>query len=341
MERFVFVAAVTIAIIFGIGAVFGGTNGWHFEFDEDGEGGRSEIVELAPGTMEAQAFAGDRLRIRSAAANVTIIPEDRTDFLIEINNSAGQAPMPLVSTDDGRVLIDGRLRNRISDCGPDVVELRGYGDVAAADLPRITIRAPRNLDLDRSGAGTTEIGATQELTVDFSGCGDANIGDVAEALTIDLAGSGEITAGAARSLNVDLAGSGDVNVGAVAEGASVDIAGSGTVTIASLAGEFSSDGAGSGAVTVEGGAITSADVDLAGSGDVTIAAAVQSLNVSIVGSGDVDVTAAVGEVDAEIAGSGNVTVASATGTVRRQVWGSGEVRVGGRAAPATPSETAE
>lgn len=341
MERFVFVAAVTIAIIFGIGAVFGGSDGWHFEFDEDGERGRAEIVALAPGSMAAEVFTGDRLRIRSAAANVTIIPEDRTDFSIEIDNSAGRTPMPVVSTDDGRVTIDGQLRGRIADCGPDTIELRGYDDVAAADLPRITIRAPRTLDLDRSGAGSTEIGATQELTVDFSGCGGATIGDVAEALNIDLAGSGEINAGAANSLNIDLAGSGDVNVGAVAAGASVDIAGSGTVTIASLNGELSSDGAGSGTVVVEGGTVTSADIDLAGSGDVRIAAPVQALNVSIVGSGDVEVEAAVGEVDAEIAGSGNVIVASATGTVRRQVWGSGEVRVGGQAAAPAPAQTAE
>lgn len=341
MERFVFVAAVTIAIIFGIGAVFGGSDGWHFEIDEDGERGRSEIVELAPGEMAAQVFTGDRLRIRSAAANVIIIPEDRTDFSIEIDNSAGRVPMPQVSTSEDRVTIDGRLRGRIADCGPETIELRGYDDVAAADLPRITIRTPRTLDLDRSGAGSTEIGATTELTVDFSGCGNATIGVVSEELTIDLAGSGQIAASAAGSLDVDLAGSGDVTVGAVATGASVDIAGSGTVTIASLTGELSTDGAGSGEVVVEGGAITDASIDLAGSGDVRIAAPIQTLDVSIVGSGDVDVQGAVGELDAEIAGSGNVTAQSVTGNTRRQVWGSGEVRVGGQSAPPAVPEPAE
>lgn len=328
MERFVFVAAVTIAIIFGIGAVFGGSHSWNFEFDEDGERSRSEVVALVPGRMEAQAFAGDRLRIRSAAANVTIVSEDRADFLIEIDNSAGQAPMPEVSTDDGRVIIDGRLRGRISDCGPETVDLRGYGDVAVADLPRITIRAPRTLQIDRSGAGSTEIGATEALDVDFSGCGDATVGDVAGELTIDLAGSGEITVGAVRSLDIDLAGSGDISVGAVAEGANIDIAGSGTVTIASLSGELQTDSAGSGTVVVQAGAVSAANIDLAGSGDVQIAATVQSLDVNIVGSGDVDVDAQVGEIDAEIAGPGNVRVASVTGAVRQQVWGPGSVTVG-------------
>lgn len=328
MERFVFVAAVTIAIIFGIGAVFGGGDGWQFEFDDDGERSRAEIVEVAPGSMEAQAFAGDRLRIRSAAANITVVPEDRTDFLIEIDNSAGQAPMPEVSTDGGRVIIDGRLRGRISDCGSETVDLRGYGDVAVADLPRITIRAPRTLQLDRSGAGSTEIGATETLDVDFSGCSDATVGDVAGEFAIDLAGSGEITVGAVRSLDIDLAGSGDIIVGAVSAGADIDIAGSGTVTIASLTGELQADSAGSGTVVVQAGAITSANIDLAGSGDVQVTAPVQTLAVNIVGSGDVDVNAQVGEIDAEIAGPGNVRVASVTGAVRQQVWGPGSVTVG-------------
>ncbi len=347
MERFVFVAAVTIAIIFGIGAVFSGGDGLHFSFDEDGDMGRSEIVELAPGTLAAQPFAGDRLRIRSVAAVVTITPEDRTDFLIEIDNSAGRVPMPEVTVDEGRVIINGRLRGRIGDCGPDVVELRGYDDVAAADLPRITIRAPRALILDRSGAGTTDIGAAASLDADFNGCGTATIGDVAGDLNIDMTGSGSVTAGSAASLDVDVTGSGDVSVGAVASGASVDLMGSGSVTIASLNGAFSADGPGSGTVRVLAGAITTAridvtgsggaeigatieelDVEVMGSGDVDVSGAVGALDAQILGSGDVQVSAAVGSVDAEIMGSGDVTIASVSGEIRRQELGSGRVRVG-------------
>lgn len=326
MERFVFVAAVTIAVIFGIGAVFGGPN-FHFAFDEDG-GGTSPIVEVSPGRMEAQAFAGADLNIKGAAATVVIVPEDRADFLIEIDNSAGRTPMPLVSVDATRITIDGQMRGRIGNCGETSVDLRGYGDIPVAELPRITIRAPRSFDLDRGGAGTTEIGATESLELEISGCSTATVGDVAGELNVDLAGSGRINAGAVGSLDADVAGSGDITVGAVANGANVDVAGSGTVTIASLTGEFSTDGAGSGNVTVQGGAITMASIDLAGSGEVSIGASVETLDVNVVGSGDIDVTGTVGDVDAEIAGSGNVTVAAVTGTVRKEVWGSGDVQVG-------------
>ncbi len=334
MERFVFVAAIAVAIIFGVGAVFGGPNwsNFHVEIgDDDGGHGVAPVVATSPGSMTAETFAGEALRIRNLAAIVTITPEDRTDYVIEIDNNAGQLPMPTVSADEGRVVIDGQLRGRVRDCGDGGnTSVRGYGDgeFAANELPRITIRAPRTLRIDRSGAGVTEIGATQTLDLDISGCSTTNAGDVTGELTMDVAGSGSVNAGAAQSLDADIAGSADVVVGAVANGASIDIAGSGSVTLASLTGELTSDGAGSGSVNVRGGAITTANIDLAGSGDVDIAATVQALEVSIVGSGGVNVSAQVGTIDAEIAGSGNVSAASATGSIRQEVWGSGEVSVG-------------
>lgn len=329
MERFVFVAAVTIAIIVGVVAFFGGP---HFNFginiDSDARG-IAPVVQVTAGRMESQAYAGSELRIRNAAANVVITPEDRTDYLVEIDNSAGQAPMPTVAIEGGRVTIDGQLRGRIADCTNGGASLRGYGDVTAEQMPRITIRAPRALNIDRSGAGTTEIGAAESVDLDFSGCGTANVGDLSGDLDLDVSGSGQIHAGAAHSLTADMAGSGEVSVGVVAEDANIDIAGAGSITVASVTGALSVDGAGSGNVAVQGGAITNAEIDLAGSGDVSIAAPVQNLNVSIVGSGDVDVTAAVGDIDADIAGSGSVTAPSVTGTVQKEIFGSGEVRVGG------------
>jgi hypothetical protein len=336
MERFVFVAAIFIAVLFGLGAVFG--SNFHFEIDGERRGGTAPLVEVAPGRFEAQAFSGDELEIRYAAAIVTITPEDRTDYLIEIDNSAGRTPLPEVSVDGGDVVIDGRLRGRISRCtDAGGADLRGYGDMSAADLPRINIRAPRDLRLERGGAGATDIGALQSLDLDLSGCSAVTAGDVADRVTLDVAGSGSVRTGSARTLSADVAGAADVNVGAVAEGADVDIAGSGSVTIASLNGDLSADGAGSGNVRVLGGSIAHASVDLAGSGDVDIAAPVQRLNVSIVGSGNVDVQAPVGDIEAEIAGSGNVRAASVTGAIRREVWGSGEVRVGSREASAPPA----
>jgi len=330
MERFVFGLAIFVAVIFAIGAVFGGPDfrGWHFEFD-DADASPAALVELAPGQMAAQTFATDRVRVRYVAARVVVTPEDRTDVSVEIDNSAGRTPMPEVSLDDDRVEINGLLRGRIEDCTAEGAELRGYDAVTLADMPLITIRVPRDVDVDLGGAGTTEIGASNSLELDHRGCSSVNVGDVAGEANIDLAGSGEITMGSAASLNADVAGSGRINTGVISGDANVDIAGSGTVNIAALNGALETDGAGSGNVVVNGGAVTRANIDLAGSGDVEINTSVSSLDVSIVGSGDVNVNGVVGTIDAEIAGSGEVSVQSATGAVRQQVFGSGQVRVGG------------
>lgn len=333
MERFVFVVAVAIAIMFGIVAVAGGPHWSNFgiHIDGDDEGGTAPIVATSAGTMAAETFPGEEISIRNLAAIVTITPEDRTDFVVEIDNNAGQLPMPTVSADEEGVRIDGQLRGRVRDCGDGGhARVRGYGDEEfdAAELPHITIRAPRTLRVDRGGAGTTEIGPSQALNLDVRGCSTTTIGDVAGELAIDVSGSGDVNAGAAQNLTADVRGSADVVVGAVASGATLDISGSGSVTMASLAGELTSDERGSGSVNVQGGAITVANIDLSGSGDVTIGATVQDLDVSIRGSGGVSVTAAVVNIDADITGSGSVTAASATGRIHQEVRGSGEVSVG-------------
>ena len=78
MERFVFIAAVTIAIIFGIGAVFGGPHhGWHWEFDDDDHGGTESVMQVAAGRMEMQTFQGTELKIRHSAA-MMMLPPSRT-----------------------------------------------------------------------------------------------------------------------------------------------------------------------------------------------------------------------------------------------------------------------
>lgn len=328
MERFVFFAAIAFAVIFGIGALASrGHDDWGIHFDVDGAGGMAPLLEAGPGALEGTAFAGDRLRLRNLAANVTIVPEDRTDFLIEIDNP-GAVPTPTVEADDGTVTVDGQLRGRVANCVDGGAELRGYGTVEAARLPRVTIRAPRTLNIDRGGAGSTDIAAAQELDFDFSGCGGATIADVSGALSLEVAGSGAINAGTADSLKASVAGSGEVRVGAVANGAEIEIAGSGSVNVASLTGDLSVGAAGSGAAVIGGGQVADAQIDMAGSGNVSIAAPIQSLAVDIVGSGNVDVDATVGNLDADIAGSGNVRVDAVTGESRRDIWGSGQVNVG-------------
>src|SRR5262245_28405188 len=333
MERFVFIVAVTFAVLFGIGAVFGGSHFNWRDIDIDGDGGAAPVVQTTAGRLEAQAYQGEGLTLKHLVAVVTITPEDRTDYLVEID-SPGGTPMPTVSASEGRVTVDGQLRGRISHCQDDgTAELRGYDDISAANLPRINIRAPRTLNVTRGGAGSTQIAASEGLTLDLYGCGPVTVGDVANEFNVQIDGAGDVTGGAARRLVADVDGTGDIVMGAISEGADLDIDGTGAIRLASLSGDLSVDANGTGEVDIRGGALGQARLDLNGMGDVDIAAPVRTLKVSIAGVGDVDVAGVVGDLDADLSGMGSVTVQSLTGSLRQDIAGPGSVRVQGR----TPS----
>jgi hypothetical protein len=322
MERFVFVTAIVVAVGYAIVAMVSS----HIGVDFDGPGA-SPVVQVSPGTMQPRTFAGTELEIRHAAALVTVTPEDRQDYSIQIDNP-GHAPMPTVSVDDGHIIIDGNLRGRIGDCSKDGVELRGYSTVARADLPHITVHAPRALNTGFSGAVFGEIGPSQSIDGSFSGCGESTVADVAGVLKVSLAGSGAVRAGSAQGLEANLSGSGEISTATITGAAESNISGSGSITIATLNGSLTDNSSGSGDVQVQGGSISTADINLVGSGGARIGAPVQNLKVSGLGSGDVEVTAAVHDVDADLVGSGDVTVASVTGNVTRHSVGSGTVVVG-------------
>jgi hypothetical protein len=324
MERFVFVAAITFAIIFGIVAMAGG--GRHFHFDIDGR--TDPVMRVAPGHAPVQTLAaGDELRFKYLAAHVTVTPEDRQDVSIEITNP-GRVPMPTIARDGNDIVVDGHLANRVDCENEDGADVRGYGRLALADMPQIVIHAPRSLHVEYDGAGVAEIGASQALNLEVSGCGRATAGDVAGALEVAVRGSGGVRAGAAHSLDASVFGSGGSAIGAVADGAEISTFGSGSITVASLTGSLKSRSHGSGGVDVSGGSITNAEFDLFGSGGANVAAPIQHVKVSIHGSGDVSVHGAVGDVDASIFGSGSVHATSITGAVHKDIVGSGDVTTG-------------
>lgn len=330
MERFVFIVAVTFAVLFGIVAVFGGSHINWGDVDFDGAGGAAPVVQTTAGRLEAQAYQGEGLTLKHLAAIVTITPEDRTDYLVEID-SPGGTPMPTVSASEGRVTVDGQLRGRISQCREDgTASLRGYDEIGVANLPRINIRAPRTLSVTRGGAGSTQIAASEALTLDLYGCGAVTVGDVANEFNVQIDGTGDVTGSAARRLVADVDGAGDIVMGAISEAANLDIDGVGAIRLASLNGDLSVDANGTGEVDIRGGALGEARLDLNGMGDVNIAAPVRSLKVSIAGVGDVDVAGVVGDLDADITGPGSVTVQALTGSLRQDIAGPGSVRVRGR-----------
>ena len=324
MERFIFVAAIVFAVIFGLVAMVGGGRHFHFGIDDD----RTDpMIAVAAGHVPAQTYTGEELRFKYLAAHVTITPEDRQDISIEITNP-GHTPMPTVVHDGDDIIVDGHLANRVDCDEAGGADLRGYSHVALADLPQIVVHAPRTLHVDYDGAGRAEIGPSQSLHLEVSGCGSATAADVADALEVDVRGSGRVQAGAARGLNANVMGSGGLTTGAIADGADVSVFGSGSVTLAALTGTLKSSSHGSGDVNVSAGTITNAEFDTFGSGGATVAAPIQHLKASIHGSGDIRVNGAVGDVDASIFGSGSVHATSITGNIHKETMGSGDVTSG-------------
>ena len=328
MERFVFVTAITLALIYGAWRLWG-VPSFSFADDDFGRHGTEAVMPVAAG-HSSQSYNAQGIAVRHAAARLQIIPEDRQDYVIEITNP-GSTPMPSVEMDGDTVVIDGHVRGRVKDCHDDGgARIDGYGDFQMAQLPQIVVHTPREVQVEASGAVRTEIGASRSVKGEFRGCGDAQIADVTGLLELETAGTGNITAGAAQGLEVEMAGTGQVTAGAVTDHAKIATRGTGDVSIASLTGALDGTAAGTGSMTVAGGAISTASLEIFGTGNAHIAAPIQRLEAQIMGPGDVNVTAAVGDLDAEVYGPGSVSVASVTGSVQREVRGPGRVTVGGR-----------
>ena len=325
MERFVLVTAITLALLYAAWH-FWGAPSLTFASDDEGFHGAEAVLPGQAG-HSAQTYVANSIEIVHAAAHVQVIPEDRTDISLEITNPS-RAPMPAVTLANGVVRVDGHFRGRIQGCDDSGARVRGYGVLTPADLTQIVVHTPRTLTVKLGGAVSSTIGATRGLHADMSGCGDSQIADVAGPLNLEVAGSGDVHAGAVQGLDVDLAGAGHVFMGNVTDHAKISAAGAGQLTLAALTGSLESEDAGSGSLTIQGGAITTAHIELAGSGNARIAAPIQNLHAEIVGVGNVDVTNTVGDLYGEIAGPGSVHVQAATGSIRRDIMGPGQVVVG-------------
>ncbi|MES1158763.1 MAG: DUF2807 domain-containing protein [Terricaulis silvestris] len=362
MERFVYNAAIACAVIAAVIIGFGGRI--HIEMGD--AFGLDPVQQAAVGRSAVQTYHADSLQVDHAAARIVITPEDRSDVSVEIDNPGG-VPMPTASVRNNQVYIDGHLRGRIATCLADGARIRGYGDIASAQLPLITVHLPRAVKVDLGGATVTQIGASQSIDADLSGCGETTIADTQGDLKVDFSGSGQMTAGAARHLGADISGSGEIQVGAIADGADLDVSGSGSTRIASLTGPLKSDISGSGGVVIGAGQVSTAEIDISGSSETHIAAPVDSLNVDVsgsgavsvdggpmseaklsvggsgqvhlagpvqhlsadlAGSGGVEVAGDVHDLDAQIAGSGTIRAHAVTGALNKEIMGSGNVIVG-------------
>lgn len=328
-------------------------------------------VTLVAAPAAAETFNARSVAIEHAAANLIVIPEDRTNIDVSVTAGARIAAPQTRMTAEGLV-IDGGLRNRFRGCsrnlaGQVTARISGIGNVRREDLPRITLRVPRTLDLSAAGAIYTEIGASAGGEVAMSGCGDTEIASTSGALVVALNGSGDIdvqsvggaltatvngsgSLGVARAsgeatlrlngsgdlqvgdiggaLNAQLAGSGSLHAGD-ARGARLVLNGSGDVSAGDIHGSLDADLSGSGAMRVTSVEGESADLNLTSSGDIVVSGGrVDRLRARSTGSGGVRYAGVAGVTSAALTGSGNISIHDG-GRVEQMIdTGSGSVTVG-------------
>lgn len=275
---------------------------------------------VATSAMASTAQAGE-VEIRNAVARVVVIPEDRSDIQVSVDQGSAGLPAIEITRRGDDVIIDGGLRRRIENChsadfvgdptqmpGGVRVDVRDHGTVEMAQAPLIVIRTPMNVDVDAGGAVWGAVGRARSVELGSGGCGDWTVGNVQGSLSIAVGGSGDVRSGTAQALEVAVGGSGDVRTGAVTT-ADLAIGGSGDISIASVSGPVNVAIGGSGEVNIAGGRASALDIAIGGSGTVIF-------------GGEA------GDVDATIAGSGDIRLARVTGRVERVILGSGDIRIG-------------
>jgi hypothetical protein len=261
----------------------------------------------------AASAAPPAVEIKDAVAQVTVIPEERSDIRVEFVSENRRLPLK-VKVGRTRTVVDGGLGSqKIRGCSGSgqsaTVRVAGLGDVPLKDLPHIVVRTPRDVDVTAGGAVFGSVGRTRNLNLGAAGCGDWTVANVEQGLRISLAGSGDARAGAAGSAKLRVAGSGDISTADVRGRVDVDLAGAGDVRVKSVAGPLDVHVAGSGDVTVDGGRATPMTASVAGSGNIIFNGLAEGLQ-------------------ARIAGSGDVRARRVTGRVKKSVMGSGSVRIG-------------
>jgi hypothetical protein len=274
------------------------------------------FLAAAASAAAASAHEGPAIEIRDAVAQVEVIPENRTDIAVQVDQGHSFLPGVRIERHGDKWLVDGGVDGRRLGCyayglhmsqGDTRIRVAGR-ELRLRDAPHITLHVPLNARLAAGGAVFGEVRDLQSLDLALQGCGDWRLNSVKGPLSLAMAGSGDVHGADAGAVKASIAGSGDLNLEAANGGAEISVAGSGDVRIHHLDGPLRATVRGSGDIRIAEGRAPSVEVNVAGSGDVTFGGEAGSVQAAVAGSGDVRIHRATGPVSKAVSGSGEISV---------------------------------
>lgn len=255
--------------------------------------------------------AAREVQLRDIAANVRIVPENRTDVAVNIVNS-GPLPPTQLRVSGRRLVVDGRLRGQIQSCrigeGGLSVTTRRNGRVEGAQTPTITLRVPQAVVVTATGAFKLEVAPTQSLHMRVDGCGSADVVRVEDDAEVAIAGSPHLRIYDAGQVSLSMAGEGEATLGVIREGLTASLVGDGNLGVRRADGDVSIAVQGDGDAVIREGRADTLSIAIFGDGDVTFGGAAATMDAAIFGDGDVHVARVEGQANRRIFGSGTVTI---------------------------------
>lgn len=229
-------------------------------------------------TVGPQTLHGRTLELRGLVANVDVkVSSSAKDITVSADGPDDQVGRLTFHDEGEKALVkqEHRHHEHLNDedfmtvtvtlpAGTSLAVDDFVGRVTAGDLNAA-------LAVEDLHSGTITVGHVREASLEVSGSGDINLGDIDKALSVEISGSGKVRTGKTGGT------------------VSMQINGSGNVDIAAVNGAVSAEIHGSGNVAIHAGKADPLVVEIAGSGDFTLDGSAAHQSISQSGSGRVHI----------------------------------------------------
>lgn len=220
-----------------------------------------------------------------------------------------------------------------------IIFTQGQPDLAEADLSlthcgKINLgNVAGDVRVEGRGASDLTLKNARSLSSKMSGSGDIKAVDV-NFISANGRGSGDLEVRQAGDVDIETSGSGDVDIDTITGSAIFETSGSGDFEIGSIAGSLDYRSSGSGDLELDqigGQGNNRVGLQSAGSGDISIGGgAITELFVKISGSANADLDVKVRDAVLKTSGSSDIYVDTVTGSLKKSSSGSSDIEVDNR-----------